>query len=437
MDGPHCSKSAVLLHHQQPLQCWSPCWTRKRRKRRAKSPRSGEQLQKPPPQCLEEVSNTTITQEKIVFPTRGLEAVPNFVPKNKIPSVPQSRKPVERVPPRQRLKKALAPTRKPKESTFSVSNTTQKSHFPLALSIGRGKKRSRERSTSLNGSFGSGGATTLDVNFPVPVLNNVRPSDESLIKDKMALDLDMKHEPEKEAVIQDEKQLSTETSTRNYVAPQLASLEPFQTSDSATRHPTGSALVISMQSTNAQGTNRAVQASKRKVNNDNFVRLNMKNSAGACRGARNKSSRSKRFEKYEKRPAKKKKMLQSGVDPLDDFVDGVYKPSAKESSKSDLSKAPICARHQRPCKLLVVKKNKTGNKGRKFYVCSLPRGEQCDHFEWADNTVEVSKVATTHMSFLISSCGRAHTLFPPLIGFRLPNEHLFEILPFQALLHAR
>lgn len=52
--------------------------------------------------------------------------------------------------------------------------------------------------------------------------------------------------------------------------------------------------------------------------------------------------------------------------------------------------APRCARHQRPCKLVVVKKTGTGNKGRKFYACSMPRGEQCDHFQWADDTVEVS-----------------------------------------------
>jgi hypothetical protein len=146
---------------------------------------------------------------------------------------------------------------------------------------------------------------------------------------------------------------------------------------------------IPTESTNTKVTKRAVEPSKQKVNNDNFVRLNMKNSAGACRGARNKSTRFKRFDKNEKRTAKKKKMLQSGVDPLDDFVDGVYKAKG-ESSNND--KAPSCARHQRPCKLLVVKKNNTGNKGRKFYVCSLPRGEQCDHFEWADNTVEVSKL---------------------------------------------
>jgi hypothetical protein len=210
------------------------------------------------------------------------------------------------------------------------------------------------------------------------------------MKDKTSFHLDMKQKTEREAIIQDEKPKSLEMSTKGKnVAPKLSSKETFQASDSGMRKSRNNAPDIPTESTNTKVTKRAVEPSKQKVNNDNFVRLNMKNSAGACRGARNKSTRFKRFDKNEKRTAKKKKMLQSGVDPLDDFVDGVYKAKG-ESSNND--KAPSCARHQRPCKLLVVKKNTTGNKGRKFYVCSLPRGEQCDHFEWADNTVEVSKL---------------------------------------------
>ncbi|XP_036425178.1 endonuclease 8-like 3 isoform X1 [Colossoma macropomum] len=44
---------------------------------------------------------------------------------------------------------------------------------------------------------------------------------------------------------------------------------------------------------------------------------------------------------------------------------------------------PCCATHRRSTVLRVV--NKAGaNKGRQFYTCSLPRGSQCDFFEWAD-----------------------------------------------------
>ncbi len=361
----------------------------KKTKTRSKKPKRRRVLQNPPPPCLEEVSNAT-TLEKIVFPTQGLEAVPNFVSKKKSKSVPKYRKPIEIMAPRQRLGNALAPTRKPSKSTFPPRNATQKSQFPLALSIGRGKKRSRDRCTSFIGLFDNG-ATLNDVTVSVPVINNVKPSDEeALMKDKTSFHLDMKQKTEREAIIQDEKPKSLEMSTKgNNVAPELSSNETFQASDSGMRKSRNNAPDIPTESTNTKVTKRAVEPSKQKVNNDNFVRLNMKNSAGACRGARNKSTRFKRFDKNEKRTAKKKKMLQSGVDPLDDFVDGVYKAKG-ESSNND--KAPSCARHQRPCKLLVVKKNNTGNKGRKFYVCSLPRGEQCDHFEWADNTVEVSKL---------------------------------------------
>jgi hypothetical protein len=120
----------------------------------------------------------------------------------------------------------------------------------------------------------------------------------------------------------------------------------------------------------------------------------------------------------------------TGLDPLDEFVDGNFhliptttststatatRPgSSTKSSQSTTTtttptiattattssrctvdtplleeKVPNCARHQRPCKLVVVKKNNTGNKGRKFYACCMPRGEQCNHFQWADDTVEV------------------------------------------------
>ncbi|XP_060699110.1 endonuclease 8-like 3 isoform X1 [Hemiscyllium ocellatum] len=44
---------------------------------------------------------------------------------------------------------------------------------------------------------------------------------------------------------------------------------------------------------------------------------------------------------------------------------------------------PRCKKHSRPCALRLVKKE-GDNKGRQFYVCSLPRESQCDYFQWAD-----------------------------------------------------
>ena len=161
---------------------------------------------------------------------------------------------------------------------------------------------------------------------------------------------------------------------------------------------------------------------KRKVNNDNFVRLNMKNTAGACKGARslkqhnrmkrrraewkqrtnqlgveeNEDDDGEKEQQILRRSTSGKRMnsIQAAIDPLDDFLDGKFhtktKPEQKQGASQQTSRThPVCPRHQRPCKLLVVKKNTSGNKGRKFYACSLPRGEQCDFFQWEEDTVEV------------------------------------------------
>ncbi len=158
---------------------------------------------------------------------------------------------------------------------------------------------------------------------------------------------------------------------------------------------------------------------KRIVNNDNFVRLNMKNTAGACKGARSlkQHNRMKRRraewklrtgrlgieENIDNREAtksnyprgKRSTSIHAAIDPLDDYLDGTFHvidthKGMPDKEHSASSKCPSCPRHQKPCKLLIVKKNTSGNKGRKFYACSLPQGEQCDFFQWEDDTLEVS-----------------------------------------------
>ncbi|CAM9978884.1 unnamed protein product, partial [Discosporangium mesarthrocarpum] len=58
--------------------------------------------------------------------------------------------------------------------------------------------------------------------------------------------------------------------------------------------------------------------------------------------------------------------------------------NVREEEEFLLALTPRCVKHQRRTKLLTVKK--TGlNKGRRFYVCSLPRGEGCAFFMWADD----------------------------------------------------
>jgi hypothetical protein len=199
--------------------------------------------------------------------------------------------------------------------------------------------------------------------------------------------------------------------------------------------------------------------------NDNFVRQNLRNGAGACRGARNKKRMRKKNpwndNKYgfkggtadpedsndeegsvtngprngwsKKTQFRNKGAAKTmgggkdnstlptssrltGLDPLDDYLDGMFQTTKKipptapgqattkgatgtgASALADQSQqpqgggegdVPKCPRHQKLCKCLKVKKASTGNKGRKFYVCSMPRGEQCDFFQWDDDTVQV------------------------------------------------
>lgn len=174
---------------------------------------------------------------------------------------------------------------------------------------------------------------------------------------------------------------------------------------------------------------------KHKISGGNFVRLNMRNSAGACRGAKNKTKKSKwqlrkeeRQQEWVKNRETKRPGIgrgnsgappsQTGVDPLDDFMDGAFhapaskkagkgarKETAAEKGGASRDAIPKCPGHKKACKLLTVKKASTGNKGRQFYACSMPRGEQCNHFTWADDTAEVSmKSIPAFMTFIARLC---------------------------------
>ncbi|TSO15236.1 Endonuclease 8-like 3 [Bagarius yarrelli] len=50
---------------------------------------------------------------------------------------------------------------------------------------------------------------------------------------------------------------------------------------------------------------------------------------------------------------------------------------------ASLPTIPCCTTHRCPAVIRVVTKD-GDNKGRHFYTCSLPRGAQCNFFEWAD-----------------------------------------------------
>ena len=253
----------------------------------------------------------------------------------------------------------------------------------------------------------------------------------------------------------------TMPTTKGNAAKRTFDADPLhRMSDGSTFHP--SAVTEDVAGVSSKKRRKA-------INNDNFVKLNMRNSAGSCRGARNKkgkrgggryggrgsygrgggrgsySSYQKPYSggnggddenasdnewknrRKEKGGVRLVQNASASIDPLDDFLDGTYTVAKKKGSdskdanriqhnssaprdtavaistasakkmtadekqasqtKARAEQIPRCTRHQRQCKLLTVKKSSTGNKGRKFYVCGLPKGEQCDFFQWEDDTV--------------------------------------------------
>ncbi|CAG04636.1 unnamed protein product, partial [Tetraodon nigroviridis] len=80
-------------------------------------------------------------------------------------------------------------------------------------------------------------------------------------------------------------------------------------------------------------------------------------------------------------PSKKMRMDHSPF-PSNNAQNGTLNSRSQQTESSSTS-APCCTSHHRPAALRVVHKQGE-NKGRQFYVCSLPRENQCNFFEWAD-----------------------------------------------------
>lgn len=173
-------------------------------------------------------------------------------------------------------------------------------------------------------------------------------------------------------------------------------------------------------------------------NHENYVRLNLRNTHGTCRRRRTyratrntiaglSKDRQLSIEEEDTnqsnqtspsyRPCITSNMI---VDPLDDYMDGALHRALTSTYKEDKHKQddglknstlikkkaiaynsslskdqgyPKCIRHGRTCQLLTVKKGNTGNRGRKFFVCSLPRGEQCNFFQWEEDTEQAAQTA--------------------------------------------
>jgi hypothetical protein len=56
------------------------------------------------------------------------------------------------------------------------------------------------------------------------------------------------------------------------------------------------------------------------------------------------------------------------------------------SDSGSSNEAPLCPGHNLRCRALTARS--AANAGRQFYKCSLPEGQQCDFFEWADGNQE-------------------------------------------------
>jgi hypothetical protein len=58
--------------------------------------------------------------------------------------------------------------------------------------------------------------------------------------------------------------------------------------------------------------------------------------------------------------------------------------------------SPPCPGHSLPCALLTARSG--ANAGRQFYKCSLPIGQQCEFFQWADGKQESNASSSTYES---------------------------------------
>ena len=120
-------------------------------------------------------------------------------------------------------------------------------------------------------------------------------------------------------------------------------------------------------------TVRNKQTSK-KTNNDNFVRLDLKNKSGSCRGRRNLNTKKKRKEHS------RNACVEEVVDPIHDYLDGISNDVKKCPRHVDI--APVL--HQ------VKKSNKNGNGGKMYYKCCI-----CQSFLGFANTENNSKTFIT------------------------------------------
>lgn len=318
---------------------------------------------------------------------------------------------------------------KPAASEAAVAATTT-SQLLLGLSLQLGQSNLRRKRTVLMATSHEDRTRTDNVvdstcrlPSPISTLFNNDNKDQNNGEDAGCIEPVM--EDQHESVQQADPLLNNEpTPNNNFVA------RAFDTSKDLTKTTMNQDSFASIKPLAAESS--IPRVARPAANTDNFVRLNLKNHAGACRGARNKAKVNK-WKKYSNKgsedrndnaksrhdkgdddddvtpaapPIRKERTAPSGgVDPLDDYLDGVFRAKV-------VGDIPKCTRHQMACSLRTVKKS-GGNKGRKFYSCSMPRGEQCDHFQWADDTLQVREtllLVTVRCIKRLTLCVNKHIL---------------------------
>ncbi|GMH53067.1 hypothetical protein TrLO_g6622 [Triparma laevis f. longispina] len=159
------------------------------------------------------------------------------------------------------------------------------------------------------------------------------------------------------------------------------------------KQPTGNYVKANMKSTGSSKFNRGRPSGRNKNRHSDRRKIFKGNLVGSSKNSEYWAEREQETtKKYFARSAG-----DAGVDVLDDLLDGKFlekkitppkksnKKTKQPKSKPEDSTCVKCVRHSRKCKLLKVKKPGP-NRGKKFYVCSLPKGEGCDFFKWEEDS---------------------------------------------------
>eukprot|EP00980_Cylindrotheca_fusiformis_P018946 scaffold6331_cov195-Cylindrotheca_fusiformis.AAC.10 len=73
---------------------------------------------------------------------------------------------------------------------------------------------------------------------------------------------------------------------------------------------------------------------------------------------------------------------------------GDFVETSNQNYNTNSSDGPLCPGHNMPCRVFTA--NTETNMGRQFYKCSMPEGQACDFFQWADGMDYNNSVTATN-----------------------------------------